>query len=147
MFLYILLLLLAIALSACASQEAAAQPGPQGPAGPQGPEGPAGQTLTEEQTQALDAAAMLSGIQFPGVEEALRGCPACHTLIHEETGRYTLSFEAHERAEARGGAHPEVAPDGTSITATDDVNVNVCLQCHALGTDNWAVRGVIAPLS
>jgi hypothetical protein len=76
-----------------------------------------------------------------------RGCPACHVLIDKDTGKYTLPFEAQERAKARGGTHPVVAPDGTKIGPTDDVNVTVCLQCHASGTGARAGKGVIAPWS
>lgn len=68
-------------------------------------------------------------------------------LVDTEKGNYTLPFEAHERAEAAGGEHPNVAPDGTSITPTDEVSPTVCLQCHAAGTGNREGMGVIAPLS
>lgn len=121
--------------------------GPQGPAGAAGPEGPAGVGLTITQTNTLDNAAKLAGIQFPALDEVRRGCPACHVLIDKEKGNYTLPFEAHERAEARGGEHPDVAPDGTSLAPTEEVNVTTCLQCHAPGTGDRAGKGVIAPLS
>jgi len=62
--------------------------------------------------------------------EAKRGCPACHRLVEPDTGKYTLGFEAHERAEARGEEHPNRAPDGTFIRPTDEPNVSVCLTCH-----------------
>jgi hypothetical protein len=62
--------------------------------------------------------------------EARRGCPACHRLIEPDTGKYTLGFEAHERAEARGERHPNRAPDGTAIGPTDEPSVSVCLTCH-----------------
>jgi hypothetical protein len=68
-------------------------------------------------------------------------------LVDEETGAYTLPFEAHERAEARGEEHPEVAPDGTSLAATEEIRVTVCLQCHAAGTGDREGKGEIAPLS
>ncbi len=103
--------------------------------------------LTEEQQAALDAAARLAAIQFPALDEVRRGCPACHTLVDPETGRYTLAFEAAERVEARGREHPTMAPSGASITPVDDVSVTVCLECHAAGTGDRAARGVIAPLS
>jgi ferredoxin len=103
--------------------------------------------LTDEQTKALDAASALSGIQYPAVEEVRRGCPACHTVVDAETGKYTLPYEAHERAEARGGEHPDVSLNGTSIKPTDDVSVNVCLECHAAGSGDRAGKGVVAPLS
>lgn len=105
------------------------------------PEGPG---LTEEQQAALDTATRLSGISFPFTEKAARGCPACHVLANEETGAYTLSFEAHERTEARGYDHPNRSHSGTSIKPTDDVNVTVCLECHASAEDG---AGVDAPLS
>ncbi len=142
-----LILLGALLLIACAGPQGPEGPsGPQGPAGPQGSEGPAGPGLTEEQTTALETAGSLAGIQFPALDEVRRGCPACHVLV-EEDGRYTLPFEAHERAEARGEEHPEIAPDGTSLAPTEEVKVTTCLQCHASGTGERAGKGVIAPLS
>jgi hypothetical protein len=121
-------------------------PGEQGPPGPEGPPGP-GTELTEEQLAALDTAAALGGIQFPALDEVRRGCPACHALVDDETGKYTLPYEGHERAEARGKEHPSVAPDGTSLEATEEVSVLVCLQCHAAGSGDREGKGVIAPLS
>lgn len=142
-----LILLGAVILSACAGPSGAeGPPGPQGPAGLQGPAGPAGPGLTEEQTAALETAGSLAGIQFPELDEARRGCPACHVLV-EDDGRYTLPFEAHERAEARGEEHPDTAPDGTSLAPTEEVNVRTCLQCHASGSSERAGKGVVAPLS
>lgn len=138
--------------ASCAGQAGPQGPtGPQGPAGPEGaagPEGPAGPGLTEEQATAVAVAANL-GFISPNMEEVgvRRGCPACHVLVDQETGGYTLAFEAHERAEARGDKHPEVAPDGTSIKPTDEVNVTVCLQCHAAGTGERANRGNVAPIA
>lgn len=137
-------------LAACAGQAGPeGPPGPQGPAGPQGEAGPAGESaaLTEEQSAALETAGNLAGIQFPGLDEVRRGCPACHILADEESGKYTLPYEAHVRAEARGSEHPEVAPDGTSLAATEQVSVTVCLQCHAAGTGEREGKGVVAPLS
>ncbi|UCD99094.1 MAG: cytochrome c [Chloroflexota bacterium] len=146
-----LLLFATIVLVGCAGSEGAeGPPGPQGPAGPAGPAGPPGSggtELTEDQLAALETAGNLGGIQFPGLDEVRRGCPACHVLVNEETGQYTLPYEAHERAEARGKEHPEVAPDGTSLAATEDVKVTTCLQCHGAGTGDRAGKGVIAPLS
>lgn len=133
-----------LALSACSGDDGAQ--GSAGAQGPEGPEGPAGVGLTEEQATTLEgAAALVEGIQWPGVEESLRGCPACHVLVDPETGAYTLAYEAHERAEARGGEHPSVAPDGTAIGPMDEVNVQTCLQCHAPGTGAREGKGVIAP--
>lgn len=146
-----MLILSTLLLAACAGAEGPeGPPGPQGPAGPagaQGSEGSPGTELTEEQIAALAIAGNLGGIQFPALDEVRRGCPACHVLVDEETGQYTLPYEAHERAEARGEEHPETAPDGTSLAATEDVNVTTCLQCHAAGTGDRAGKGVIAPLS
>ena len=143
-----LILLGAAILSACTGPLGPeGPPGPQGPAGQQGPAGPAGPGLTEEQTTALETAGSLAGIQFPALDEVRRGCPSCHVLEDEETGQFTLPYEAHERAEARGEEHPDVAPDGTSLAPTEEVNVTTCLQCHASGTGERAGKGVIAPLS
>ncbi|MGB3700190.1 MAG: c-type cytochrome [Anaerolineales bacterium] len=150
-FIISILILGSLLIAACAGSEGAEGPqGPQGPAGPagaQGPEGSSGTELTEDQLAALETAGNLAGIQFPGLDEVRRGCPACHELVDEETGGYTLPFEAHERAEARGEEHPEVAPDGTSLAVTEEVRVTTCLQCHAAGTGDRAGKGVIAPLS
>jgi len=68
-------------------------------------------------------------------------------LVDPETGQYTLPYEAHERAEARGREHPEVALDGTSLAPTESVNVTTCLSCHAPGTGEREGMGVVAPLS
>ena len=138
----------AFVLAACAGSTGPQGPqGPQGPAGPQGPTGPAGEGLTEEQTKALDTAGSLAAIQFPALDEVRRGCPACHALVDQETGKYTLPFEAHERVEVRGRKHPDVAPDGTSLAPAEEVKVTTCLQCHAPGTGDRAGKGVIAPLA
>lgn len=137
----------ALVLAACAGSTGPTGPqGPAGPSGPAGPAGPAGTALTEDQTKALDTAANLAAIQFPALDEVRRGCPACHVLVDPATGGYTLPFEAHERAEARGEEHPEVAPDGTSLAVTEEVNVRTCLLCHAAGTGDRKGRGVVAPL-
>ncbi len=148
---------LVLLVSACAQQavpgpqgpEGPAGPaGPQGPEGPAGPPGPAGTGLTEEQSQTLESvAALAGGVPFPALEEQHRGCPACHVLVDQDTGQYTLAYEAHERAEARGEEHPEVAPDGTSLAPTEEVNVTTCLLCHAPGEDEREGMGVMAPLS
>jgi hypothetical protein len=68
-------------------------------------------------------------------------------LVDPEDGKYTLPFEAHERAEIRGEEHPEVAPDGTSLAPTEEVNVTTCLLCHASGTGTREGMGVAAPLA
>ncbi|NIO72494.1 MAG: hypothetical protein GTN71_26590 [Anaerolineae bacterium] len=90
---------------------------------------------------------MGEAVPFPALEEQLRGCPSCHVLADPETGKYTLPYEAHERAEARGREHPEVALDGTSLAPTELVNVTTCLSCHAPGTGEREGMGVAAPLS
>jgi hypothetical protein len=79
--------------------------------------------------------------------EVKRGCPACHRLIEPDTGKYTLGFEAHERAEARGKTHPDVAPAGTAMGLTDNPNVAVCLTCHAPGAGEREGKGKAASLS
>jgi hypothetical protein len=79
--------------------------------------------------------------------EVKRGCPACHSLIEPDTGKYTLGFEAHERAEARGKTHPDVALDGTAMGLTDEPNVATCLTCHAPGTGEREGKGKAASLS
>ncbi len=154
----LLSLALILVLSGCGPSTAAAQPaapgpqgpqGPQGPVGPQGPAGPAGKdaSLTVTQTAALSYATVLSNtMPFPAMDAQRRGCPACHSLVDKATGKYTLAYEAHERAAARGLKHPDVAPDGTSISATSDVNVTTCLECHAPGTGARANMGKVAPL-
>jgi len=146
-YLIVLFILSALLVAACAGTQGPQGPqGPQGASGGQGEQGPPGEELTEEQLAALETATNLSGIQFPALDEVRRGCPACHALI-EDDGKYTLPFEAHERAEVRGNVHPEIAPDGTSLAVTEEVNVTVCLQCHAPGTGDRAGKGVIAPLA
>ncbi len=134
------MMLLALGVAACA--------GAEGPLGAAGPQGPAGEGLTEEQESTLEAAAgLVEGIPFPAVEAVPRGCPACHVLENEETGQYTLPYEAHERAEVRGEEHPEVAPDGTSLAPTEEVSVTTCLSCHGAGTGAREGMGAAAPLS
>ena len=152
--LVIFLLVGVLLLSAC--QGAAGLQGTQGPQGPAGspgptgsagPQGPAGPGLSEEQFASLEAAGALAEfIPFPSLEAVNRGCPSCHVLVDPETGKYTLAYEAHERAEARGEEHPTVALDGTSLAPTEEVNVTTCLQCHAAGTGEREGKGVIAPL-
>lgn len=133
--------------------------GPQGPAGPQGatgatgPQGPAGESVDESQLQASINASVDEAlnerlqINIEGYVTPNRGCPSCHVLADNVTGRYTLSYEAHERVEARRGVdiHPVVAPDGTDISPTSTAGVETCLLCHA--PDPATGRGVQAPLS
>ncbi|NIN66999.1 MAG: hypothetical protein GTO63_20350 [Anaerolineae bacterium] len=137
------MILLAFVLAACAGAE-----GPPGPQGAQGPPGPPGEGLTEEQAAQLEAsAAFVESVPFPALDEVLRGCPSCHALVDPETGQHTLAYEAHERTEARGEEHPEIAPDGTSLAPTEEVNVTTCLSCHAAGTGAREGMGAAAPLS
>ena len=127
--------------------------GPQGQAGVQGEAGPAGEgidtsdltdliqsTLTEELSERLQFD-ILAELPRP------RGCASCHVLVVPETGQYTLSYEAHERAEARRGTdtHPNTAPDGTDISPTSDAGLETCLLCHA--SDPETDSGNIASLS
>jgi thiosulfate dehydrogenase len=127
--------------------------GPQGPTGPQGEAGPAGQDIDVDdltdliQTTLEDE--LSERLQYDIVSniERRRGCDSCHVLVDPETGKYTLSYEAHERAEVRRGTdtHPDTAPDGTDISLTSDAGLETCLLCHA--ADPETDRGVNAPLS
>lgn len=126
--------------------------GPAGPAGQTGPAGPAGQSVSPDKIRSIANETtrdiLSKQLQLPIVVavEPKRGCPACHTLVDAKTGKYTLSYEAHERVEARKRAHPDVAPDGTPIKSTDNPNVKTCLLCHAPGTGAREDKGKIAPL-
>lgn len=137
-------------------------PGSQGPAGPEGPQGaqgepgqvgPAGPAANLDAIQAyIDEALdeeLSEKLQIPieATLEPRRGCTSCHVLIDPESGKYTLSYEAHERVEARRGtdSHPSTALDGTDISATSDAGLETCLQCHAPNPETG--RGVMAPLS
>jgi hypothetical protein len=127
-----------LALAACAGPVGPA--GPAGPAGAAGPAGPAGTGLTDAQSTAVaDAAALATAIPMEYTSTS-RGCPACHKLVDKTKGNYTLAWEA---SNATDGKHPTTAPDGTSMNPTDDVNVTVCLQCHAPGADG---KGNVAPI-
>lgn len=86
----------------------------------------------------------------PPEEEAqppARGCLACHVLVDPESGRYTLSWEAAARAQARGLSHPTTALDGISMAVTEAVGVEVCLQCHGVGTGDREGWGDLATRS
>ncbi len=148
----VLVLVLSLLAASCSPQQGPAGPagpaGPQGPPGPQGPEGPPGVGLTVEQSEALaKAGALADGVPWPRLEAINRGCPACHVLADENTGAYTLAYEAHERAEVRGKEHPNVAMDGTSLAPTEQVSVTTCLQCHAPGEGSREGMGTVAPLA
>ncbi|MBI2861898.1 MAG: hypothetical protein HYX89_03665 [Chloroflexi bacterium] len=82
-----------------------------------------------------------------------RGCTACHVLADPATGKYSLYYEAIERAEVRealtggdgGPAHPTMDRLGNPLTF--ETGVETCLQCHAPGTGAREGRGVAAPRS
>jgi thiosulfate dehydrogenase len=168
------LAILAIVIAVAALGYGVITPGKEGPQGIQGVPGEAGpQGIQGEPGEA--GAQGLPGEEGPGVttdelaevvEEQLteqlaeslqlpieayiapvRGCTSCHVLVDPETGAFTLSYEAHERSEVRHGEdeHPDVAPDGTDITATSSAGLDTCLLCHA--SDPVTDRGIIAPLS
>jgi len=127
--------------------------GPQGPPGEQGPTGPQGPGVTpDEISEVVEeqlTEQLAENLQIP-IEIAVepnRGCPSCHVLIDPEDGKYTLSYEAHERVTARRGTdiHPNMAPDGTDISPTSETGVETCLQCHAPNPDTG--RGIVAPLA
>ncbi len=124
-------------------------PGPAGPQGLQGPQGEPGEGIdeTELATQIEDQISERLAFNITASKEPLRGCPSCHVLVDPNSGRYTLSYEAHERTEARRGedTHPNIAPDGTDITVTSEAGLETCLLCHA--SDPETERGLIAPLS
>jgi thiosulfate dehydrogenase len=133
--------------------------GPEGPVGPQGPPGPAGEPGepgTSVEVSDLESAIeeqlteqLAERLQF-NIEayiEPIRGCTGCHVLVDPESGKYTLSYEGHERSEVRRGedTHPNIAPDGTDISPTSEAGLETCLTCHA--SDPETERGVNAPLS
>jgi hypothetical protein len=69
--------------------------------------------------------------------EPRRGCTACHVQIAPD-GRYSLAFEAEERAKALGKEHPKL-PNGFNTKVAE------CLTCHAAAGAGNAGAG--APLS
>lgn len=94
--------------------------------------------LTEEQANKLDTAYELaSAVPYPTLDEVRRGCPACHTLVDRNSGKYTLAYEAYNAK----SFHFEL------FKPTDDVNVARCLECHAAGTGEREGKGAKAPLS
>jgi mono/diheme cytochrome c family protein len=124
--------------------------GATGPAGADGPEGP-GVTADElaDVVEEILGETLAESLQLP-IEAYIaprRGCTSCHVLVDPESGKYTLSYEAHERSEVRHGEdkHPDVAPDGTDISATSTAGLDTCLLCHA--SDPETDRGIIAPLA
>ncbi|MHB1006819.1 MAG: hypothetical protein ACYC3S_14415 [Chloroflexota bacterium] len=79
-------------------------------------------------------------------EAPRRGCLACHVKVSPD-GRYTLAFEAKERAAAAGATHPTTSPSGVSIAPTDQTGIGPCLECHAPGQGARAGKGNIAPIA
>jgi len=124
--------------------------GATGPAGADGSEGPGVSTdELEAVVEELLGEQLAESLQLP-IEAYIapkRGCTSCHVLVDPESGKYTLAYEAHERSEVRNGEdkHPDIAPDGTDISATSTAGIDTCLLCHA--SDPVTDRGIIAPLS
>ena len=158
----------AIIIAALALGYGVITPGTEGPQGPQGIQGLPGEAGVQGAAGAAGAAGpgvstdevaevveellteqLAESLQLP-IEAYIapkRGCTSCHVLVDPESGAYTLSYEAHERSEVRHGEdeHPDVAPDGTDISATSTAGLDTCLLCHA--SDPETDRGLIAPLS
>jgi thiosulfate dehydrogenase len=151
--------LIAIVLAVSGLAYGVLVPGPEGPAGPQGPAGAQGEVgPAGEDIDTGDLAELIQTTLEDELSERLqmnieadiprrRGCTSCHVLIDPVGGKYTLSWEAHERAEVRRGTdtHPNTAPDGTDISPTSEAGLETCLLCHA--SDPETDRGVGAPLS
>lgn len=94
--------------------------------------------LSDEQLQKLETAYNLaSNVPYPELDEVRRGCPSCHILIDQNSGKYTLAYEAY----AATKNHPEV------FQPTDEVNVTTCLGCHSPGTGDRENKGTNAPIS
>jgi hypothetical protein len=138
---------------AAGSAGATGEQGPAGPQGPPGPQGPAGQVAVNGGDVSNAAIAQIANetvmkvlsteLAFP-IERSIeprRGCPACHTLIDNATGKYTLAYEAREATLKLNSTHPAFT------NPTDDPNVTECLTCHASGTGDRAGKGVVAPIS
>lgn len=156
------LAILAIVIAVAALGYGIITPGKEGPQGIQGVPGEAGAqglpgeegpgVTTDELAEVVEeqlTERLAENLQLP-IEAYIapkRGCTSCHVLVDSESGKYTLSYEAHERSEVRHGEdkHPDVAPDGTDISATSTAGLDTCLLCHA--SDPETDRGIIAPLS
>ncbi len=111
--------------------------------------GTAATTVTAGSAAAKPAATTqtVSATPTPTPAPPRRGCTACHVLVDKTTGKYTLGYEAEERAEADYGAdHPGVAPSGAKIDKLSEANVATCLECHAPSKDNPG-KGVGAPIT
>ncbi|MCL4460085.1 MAG: DUF11 domain-containing protein [Chloroflexi bacterium] len=82
----------------------------------------------------------------PTPEPPRRGCLACHTVRDPATGKYTLAYEAFERAKAAGLTHPTTAPDGTKLDPKQAQSVAVCLTCHkGSSTAPLPLRSIVHP--
>jgi hypothetical protein len=92
----------------------------------------AGQYITTQISVKVDNATAQKLAALPR-----RGCTACHVQIAPD-GRYSLAFEAEERAKALGKEHPKL-PNGFNT------KVQECLTCHAAAGEGNAGAG--APLS
>jgi hypothetical protein len=108
------------------------EPGPQGPAGPQGQAGTSANMTAVN--SAIDARV---AFEIPSSINATRGCTACHTLRDASTGKYTLSYEAHNAFPG----HPNKTPSGVDISATSTAGVEACLECHA-SSGSGAIAGI-----
>jgi len=156
------LALIAIVLAVSGLAYGVLVPGPEGPVGLQGPAGVQGEAgpagAAGEDIDTGDLTELIQATLEDELSERLqydilsnidrrRGCESCHVLVDTVTGKYTLSYEGHERAEVRRGedTHPDTAPDGTDISPTSTAGVETCLLCHA--SDPETERGNKAPLS
>lgn len=80
-------------------------------------------------------------------EPPRRGCLACHVVVDKNTGKYSLGYEAEERAKADYNAeHPGVAPSGAKVDPMVNASVASCLECHRPSKDNPG-KGVGAPIT
>ncbi len=91
-----------------------------------------GQYITAQVSVIVDNAAAQKAAAAPR-----RGCTACHVQIAPD-GRYSLAFEAEERAKALGKEHPKL-PNGFNTKVAE------CLTCHAAAGEGN--KGAVAPLS
>jgi hypothetical protein len=86
----------------------------------------------------IDQAIILSSsVPYPKLDEVRRGCPACHSLVDQLSGKYTLAYEADQASVN----HPQV------FKPTDEVNVTRCFECHSSGTGDRDGKGNRAPLA
>lgn len=92
---------------------------------------------TTQPTPTTQAQILASAVPYPALDQVRRGCPACHSLVDQISGKYTLAYEAY----AATPNHPQV------FKPTDDVNVTKCLECHSPGTGDREGKGNVAPLA